>query len=100
MSYGSDIGGHASEYTPRGFAVYGRVTDGRGNVVRVQRSSACGDPCCYVFVNDSAGREFVTGVVGCEGGISVVSPHLNATEARALAALLVAFADDAEEVTP
>ena len=92
------IGGNAAEHTPRGFAVYGRVTDGRGNVVRVQRSSAVGDPHCYVFVNDSDGREFRVGVPGCDHGVSVVSPHLNATEARALAALLVAFADDADEV--
>ena len=92
------IGGNAAEHTPRGFAVYGRVTDGRGNEVRVQRSSVVGDPHCYVFVNDSDGREFRVGVPGCDHGVSVVSPHLNATEARALAALLVAFADDADEV--
>jgi hypothetical protein len=96
MSNGNDIGGHAAEHTPRGFAVYGRVTDGYGSVVRVQRSSAMGEPRCRVFINDSRGREFVTGIAGCEGGVAVVSPHLNATEARALAALLVAFADDAE----
>ena len=92
------IGGNAAEHTPRGFAVYGRVTDGRGNVVRVQRSSVVGDPHCYVFVNDSDGREFRVGVPGCDHGVAVVSPHLNAPEARALAALLVAFADDADEV--
>ena len=96
MSNGNDIGGHAAEYTPRGFAVYGRVIDGQGGVVRVQRSSAMGEPRCRIFVNDSAGREFVTGIAGHEGGIAVVAPHLNATEARALAALLVAFANDAE----
>ena len=99
MSDGSDIGGHAAEYTPRGFAIYGRVTDGQGSVIRVQRSSAMGEPKCRVCVSDSEGHEVSTGVAGCEGGIAVVSPHLNATEARALAALLVAFADDAEEVT-
>jgi len=96
MSNGNDIGGHAAEHTPRGFAVYGRVTDGYGSVVRVQRSSAMGEPRCRVFVNDSDGREFRMGVPGCDHGVAVVSPHLNATEARALAALLVAFADDAE----
>ena len=94
----NSIGGNAAEHTSRGFAVYGRVTDGRGNVVRVQRSSIVGEPHCYVFVNDSDGREFRVGVPGCDHGVAVVSPHLNADQARALAALLVAFADDADGV--
>jgi hypothetical protein len=100
VSDGSDIGGHAAEYTQRGFAIYGRVTDRQGSIIRMQRSSTMSKPKYRVFVNDSEGREFRVGVPGCDHSVAVVSPHLNAVEARRLAALLVAFADDAEEVTP
>lgn len=96
MSERDDIGGNAAEKTERGFSIYGRVTDERGTVVRVQRSSACGEPCCHVFTSYANGRTFEPSIVGYEGGIAVASPHLNAQEARALAALLVAFADDAD----
>lgn len=83
------------EYTPRGFAIYGRVTDDRGNVTRVQKSSAVGGPYCYVFTHDEEGREVVP-CVGAPCGYSAVSPHLTAAQARELAALLLRFADHAE----
>lgn len=79
----------------RGFSIYGRVTDERGNVTRVQRSSAIGGPYCHLFTHNSEGHDVVP-CVGARGGVLSVSPHLDATEARALAALLVAFADDAD----
>ena len=91
----TSIGGNAEERTQRGFAIYGRIVDSHGNVTRVQRSSAMGGPYCHVFTKDGDGRDVVP-CVGARGNVLSVSPHLDATQARALAALLVAFADDAE----
>jgi hypothetical protein len=54
-----------------------------------------GEPRCWVFTADSAGRD----VVPCSGvphGFTGVSPHLDAEQARQLAAALLRFADDAE----
>lgn len=85
------IGGRSDVRTPRGFAVYGSVTDGRGNVTRVQRSSAMGEPHCYVFCADAEGR---SAYIHC-GEPHAPSPHLDAAQARALAAALLRFADDA-----
>lgn len=98
MSEQDNIGGNAEEKTARGFSIYGRVIDSWGSEIRVKRSSAMGEPRSYVFVLDSEGREFEKGIVGCRDGISVVSPHLTAQNARDLAKILTAFADDAEGV--
>ena len=95
----TSIGGNAPERTARGFAVYGSVTDERGNIVRVQRSSAMGDPRCHVFTHDGHDRNCVP-CVGAHDGWLAVSPHLDATQARALAAALLRFADDAEATAP
>lgn len=91
------IGGVSEERTERGFAIYGRVIDDRGNVTRAQRSSSVGGPYCWVFVHDSEGRDHTTGVVGLANGVATVSPHLNHAQARELAWALLRFAD---EVTP
>ena len=74
-------GGDAIEYTERGFAIYGRITDDRGNEVRVQRSSACGGPYAYVFTQDDRGR----GAYFHMGEPHAPSPHLTASQARELA---------------
>lgn len=87
-----DISGTADEYTERGFAIYGKVTDDRGNVTRVQRSSAVGGPYCYVFTQDAQGRRAYFHL----GDPCTPAPHLTAQQARDLAALLLRFADDAE----
>jgi len=83
------------ERTPRGFAVFGRVTDGRGNVVRVQESSAAEGRFCWVFTRDEDDHSVVP-CVAAPGGYSAVAPHLNPAQARELAALLLRFADYAE----
>lgn len=83
------------ERTPRGFAVFGRVTDNRGNVATVQESSAAEGSYCWVFVKDDEGHAVVP-CAAAPGGYSAVSSHLNPAQARALAALLVRFADYAE----
>ena len=88
------IDGVSEERPPRGFAVYGKVTDDRGNVTRVQRSSACGGPYCYVFTHDAEGRDHLTGIVGFPGGVATISPHLTREQARELAAALLRFADE------
>lgn len=87
-----DIGGTANEYTERGFAIYGKVTDDRGNVTRVQRSSAMGGPYCYVFTQDAQGRRAYFYL----SDIYAPAPHLTTQQARDLAAILLRFADDAE----
>lgn len=86
------IGGTADEYTERGFAIYGKVTDDRGNVTRVQRSSAVGGPYCYLFTQDAQGRRAYLHL----SDLCAPAPHLTAQQARDLAALLLRFADDAE----
>lgn len=92
MKVDTSIGGNATERTPRGFAIYGSVMDGHGNVTRVQRSSAMGTPRCYVFCTDAEGR---SAFIHC-GEPHAPAPHLDAPQARALAAALLRFADDAE----
>ena len=91
----TSIGGNAPERTARGFAVYGSVTDERGNVTRVQRSSAMGRVRAWVFTKGADGEE-CSPCTGTRYGVCAVSPHLDATQARALAAALLRFADDAE----
>ena len=93
----TSIGGNAEERTQRGFAIYGRIVDSHGNVTRVQRSSAMGGPYCHVFTKDGDGRDVVP-CVGARGNVLSVSPHLDATQARALAALLTGWGLRAERV--
>lgn len=80
-------------------ASYGSVTDDRGNVISVRNSSASEQPRAWVFIRDRDGS------VGapCEDtpdGVRIPVPHLNATQARGLAAALLRFADDAEGTAP
>lgn len=95
----TSIGGNAPERTARGFAVYGSVTDERGNVTRVQRSSAMGRVRAWVFTHGADGED-CSPCTGTRYGVCAASPHLDATQARALAAALLRFADDAEETAP
>ncbi len=88
----TSIGGNATERTARGFAIYGSVTDNRGSVTRVQRSSAMGEPRAWVFCVDAEGRMAYT----FQGKPNAPAPHLDAAQARELAAALLRFADDAE----
>lgn len=88
------IGGTHHVRTERGFSIYGEVTDDRGNVTRVQRSSAVGEPCCYVFTKDRDGNDVHHNIVGVMGGAISVSPHLTREQARELAAILQRFADE------
>ena len=78
--------------TPRGFAVYEEITDTKGQQVSVQMSSIATDRCVWVFCHDSQGRSAVEQI----GQHMGMSPHLNAEQARAVAAALIAFADGAE----
>lgn len=80
------------EKTERGFTIYGRVTDGRGNVATVQESSAVGGPYAWVFVRDAEGRDVT--FHRPTGSHVPATMHLDAAQARALARLLQAFAGD------
>lgn len=66
----------------RGFTTVGGLTDNRGTKVRVKESSAMGEACCWVFVSNPAWKD--------------AAPHLNASQARELAAMLNQFADWSE----
>lgn len=68
------------ETTPRGFKVYGRVTDSRGTDVSIIESSAVGRPHAHVYVDPSN-----------------ATPHLDVEQAKSLVAVLQAFVEDAED---
>lgn len=64
-----------AEYTQRGFAIYGHVTDSRGNSIRIQESSAADDSYVWLFFQPRTG----------EKNEDQVEPHLSvegATELR------------------
>lgn len=74
------------EFTGRGFAVYGRVTDSRNTKVRVQESSAVGRPHAYVFVE---------GDPTVYPDVRDASPHLSVEQAQELIAALQRFVEHA-----
>lgn len=78
--------------TERGLMVYGQVRDDRGDVVRVQDSSAAAKAYCYVFVHDDEGRSARL-CPEAPGGATAVAAHLTRAQARRLARLLLRFAD-------
>lgn len=80
------------EKTERGFTIYGRVTDGRGNVATVQESSAVGGPYAWVFVRDAEGRDVT--FHRPTGSHVPATMHLDAARARELAGVLLAFAGE------
>ncbi len=65
------------EYTQRGFAIYGSLTDNRGHTVRVQESSAANEAHVWIFTT-----------VGTDEGNE---PHLTVEQARRLRDMLDAF---------
>lgn len=75
--------------TARGFAIYGAYKDSRGNTVRVQESSACGGPFCWIFANNPEGASAIMHL----GQPSSVTPHLTKAQARRVARALLRFAD-------
>lgn len=77
----------AERITERGFSEYGGTTDTNGCEVRVQESSIVGEACAWIHTEDV--RNVYRG--------SEPHPHLNAKQARELAAALLRFADDAED---
>jgi len=72
-------------HTNRGFAKI-EITDTRGCICRVQRSSAVLIDAVWIFCDDP------NGVYG-DGN---ASPHLDADQAREVARALLAFADNAD----
>jgi len=72
--------------TNRGFCKI-EVTDTRGCICRIQRSSSVEDDAVWIFCDDPHG------VYRDEDP----SPHLNAEQARAVARALLAFADGKDE---
>jgi hypothetical protein len=78
--------------TERGFAVYEEFSDTKGQEVRVQLSSVATDRCVWIFCKDREGRDAIEHL----GRLQGMSPHLNAEQARKVAAALIAFADGAE----
>ena len=76
------------ETTPRGFKIFGdSIIDLDGNKVRVQESSAAGDPCCYLFT---------TGPDGIREEELDPTPRFTPEMVRELILRLLAFAADAE----
>ena len=63
------------EYTQRGFAVYGHITDSRRNTIRVQESSAADDSYVWLFLDPREGVEKVD---------EQVEPHLSVEQATEL----------------
>lgn len=70
--------------TDRGFKIYGELTDSYDTVIRVQESSAVGDPRAWIFCNNP---EFET----------EPSPHLSPEQAIDLIRLLQKFVADARD---
>ena len=75
------------EKTERGFVIYGRLTDSKGSVVRVQESSIIGEPCAWIFADNP------------EPSYKHPSPHLTAENAKELIAILSDFILDSEART-
>lgn len=75
----------------RGFMLYTAFRDSYGSEVRVQESSASGDPHVWIFChNDRHGHaDPLSAVLG--GGSRDFTPHLNVAQARRLVRALNAF---------
>lgn len=63
-----------AEYTQRGFAIYGHITDSRGNTICVQESSAADDSYVWLFLQPRDG----------EKNEDQVEPHLSVEDATEL----------------
>jgi hypothetical protein len=74
--------------TPRGFEIFGEYKDSRGNVVRLQQSSAAGVPFVWIFVHGPNGNDVYEHL----GKFTAVSPHLTRAQARRIARALLRFA--------
>ena len=68
--------------TQRGFAKV-EIPDTHGCIVRLQRSSSAEEACVWIFTDDPKG-------IYADGK---PAPHLNAEQARQVAEVLIAFAD-------
>lgn len=75
--------------TPRGFEIFGEYKDSRGNVVRLQESSACGGPYVWIFVHNKDGNEVFEHL----GTHHAVAPHLTRAQARRIGNALLRFAE-------
>lgn len=64
-----------TQFTERGFAIYGHITDSRGNRIRVQESSAADDSYVWLFLDARAGEE---------NPVDQVEPHLSVEQATEL----------------
>ena len=84
------------EFTDRGFAIYLKGKDSKGNEFRVQDSSACEivdengstleGPWCWLFLDGQ--------VTGKHLGLDITAAlHLNVDQARELAKALLEFSD-------
>ena len=72
------------EKTERGFTIYGRLTDSKGSEVRIQESSAVGQPCAWIFADHS------------DPSYTHPTPHLTVENAKELIAILSDFILDSE----
>jgi len=84
--------------TARGFKIFGEeILDLNGNKVRVQESSAAGDPCCYLFTTDErVSGDIKSKMPWSENDYKDPDPRLTIEMAHGLAVQLIAFAMDAE----
>lgn len=85
-------------YTQRGFAIYGELTDDHGHPVRVIESSADPLDCCHVFC-DEPGKQWLRE----EDHFPYprwTPPHINVEQARQLIAALQAFIAHKEKQEP
>lgn len=83
--------------TERGFAIFGKVVDSRGNTITVQESSDAGGIYAWLFSRNRHGETATVHHVTREP--LAASPHLTRAQARKLAAILLRFAD-AESPAP
>ncbi len=77
-------------FTPRGFENFATITDTHHNLISVRESSQLEEPCVWVFSRANEGI----------AGRALTSLHLNVSQARELAAALLAFADKVDARVP
>lgn len=80
-------GEHKGRTTPRGFADYGLIVDGRGNTITVRQSSSAEGHYVWLFVKNVAGANGVFHL----GEWQSASPHMGVREARMLIEALERF---------
>lgn len=82
-------------HTERGFKIYGEIEDSYQNKIRVQESSAACAARCWIFVKNHEGHSAYLHL----GEMHAATAHLSVSQARELAKMLNAFADEFQHET-